>query len=275
LKKKRIEFWLRCTAGTCLLWLATSHAMAQAPLCLPNTLNHEGSPCEHLNDIFSNLGLTNSNGPNASLIFTAFTGATEPAGTTVSFTSGWNATSGITGTANTHATLGYDVSLDPTILAPNNRLWAITSLTLSDAGVIALFAGTQVKITENFCLNASTFTCNSSSPDFGFIQFERDGGNGGTTIDTICFNDGNTSCTPTTGSLTLDLQSPRYQNGVQQVAIQDVLSLTAPPPLHSANLNVVGNNFGESSVPEPVTFPLAGLVLAGFAAALHRRRRAA
>src|SRR5579871_527088 len=273
MSSRAVTVLMRNLAVAGISCLAVSQAGAQVT-CTPNTLNHLQSGCEQLDKIFTNITLTNNNGPNASLIVGTFTGTSETAGVTANFATSWTALGGLTTTNTTHATIGYEVSVDPTFIPPDpTKFWAITSLSLAEAGAVAVFQGASVKVVEDFCLGAASFNCTSTSPNFGFIQYERDGGNGGTTTDTICFNDGASSCTPTNGSLTLTiaLSGMPFQQGVQELAVQDVLTLTAPAPFRVTNLNDVSNTFGESAVPEPGTFALAGFVLTVLAVVSARR----
>ena len=251
-----------------LLCLAASGARAQAPPCTANTLNHLGTGCEQLDLLFNNLALIGGNGPNASLILTTFPGASETTGLTESFATAWVA-SDLGSPAATHATIGFDVSVDLDIPAAPGKSWAISSLSLAQAGAAVIGPGASVDIKENFCLGASTFNCTPTSGNYGYIDFDlvRVAVGVTSTTDTVCFNNGGSSCTPASGSLTFTLPIPQ-----EQVAIQDVLTLSAPGILRTANLNDVSNTFVQTPVPEPATWWMAALSLAGFAAAARRRR---
>ena len=248
-----------------------------------NTLGVAG--CEQLDKIFSNFGLINNNGPSGSQITTLFLGASETTGISATFLSANWAALDLGSPVTRQSTISFDVQVDPAFVPPPpNDLWSITSLSLSEVGALAsIGAGpaNHVQIFEYFCAGSAAFNCTSSSGNYGYIEYEQDGGaptfGAPTATDSICFNNGGSSCTVSHGSLTLNLSAfpgSVYPGGVSQIAIEDVVSLTAPKLLNVANLNAITNTFVESAeTPEPATFSLLGLAFAGIAVVSCRRRR--
>ena len=134
----------------------------------------------------------------------------------------------------------------------------------------------SVKVKEEFCLGATSFNCNSSSANFGYIQEIQQTNAWGSvsTLEQVCVNNGGSSCTVTTGSLSLNLASfSNYKAGVTQVAIQDYVS-TAGGYWSTANLAGFDNGFEQCLMtPEPASFALVGIILVGLGVARRASKR--
>lgn len=156
---------------------------------------------------------------------------------------------------------------------PTPATWEITSLTLALGSFTTsnpANAGNTIEVKEQFCVGASTFSCTSASTDYGYIEelvtLKTTGSP--TIADSVCYNNGATSCTATT-SLTL--------SGLDatSIAIEDSVSITR---VSNAGVDIFLTGFTNdinqnAELPEPSTLVLMGTALAGIGILRRRRQK--
>jgi hypothetical protein len=129
--------------------------------------------------------------------------------------------------------------------------------------------GDVITTEEQFCLGAITFNCTSTSSNYGYLQIqETSNGSGGyTTVLTSCLP-GVGGCSVSTGNGS-EIGVARQT----QIAIQDTVSITT---LNSGGKPVFIDSFYNDfeTAPEPSTFVLLGIALAGFGLLRLRQKRA-
>lgn len=157
----------------------------------------------------------------------------------------------------------------------NGDRWAVDGLGLtfnaSTTGGNPGHAET-VEVSESFCLGQTTFTCLSSSNNFGYLQILETIATNGTTSfsDQICTPgaSGCTITTATTASLAILFANPYNFN----VATQ--LSIDITRPNNSGNtllLNSISETWDQVVTPEPSTLLLLGSALAGLVVIRKRK----
>jgi hypothetical protein len=129
--------------------------------------------------------------------------------------------------------------------------------------------GDVITTEEQFCLGASTFNCTTTSSNYGYLQVqETSNGSGGyTSVFTACLpGSGGCSISAATGS---EIGIGRQT----QIAIQDTVSIST---LNSGGKPVFIDSFYNDfeTAPEPSTFVLLGIALAGFGLLRLRQKRA-
>jgi hypothetical protein len=133
-------------------------------------------------------------------------------------------------------------------------------------------ASTDVFVTESFCLNGTAI---SGCSNGGYIQYQDNGAGGGVVTAVICYNGGNySSCIPGAPTTLASPTTPitlALPTGITSIFIQDVvLSINTNG---SDYLGQFQNGFDEGSfTPEPATFGLVGLALAGLGVLRYRRK---
>jgi len=129
--------------------------------------------------------------------------------------------------------------------------------------------GDVITTEEQFCLGASTFNCTTTSSNYGYLQVqETSNGSGGyTSVFAACLpGSGGCSISAATGS---EIGIGRQT----QIAIQDTVSIST---LNSGGKPVFIDSFYNDfeTAPEPSTFVLLGIALAGFGLLRLRQKRA-
>ncbi len=166
----------------------------------------------------------------------------------------WVATEG---TRDLVSTLDFQV-------ATNNSAYDIDSLTLSLGDYTTANpsnAGNYVEVMEQFCLGDTTFSCSTSSSNYGYIEekvtFNE---SGAPTISEIVCTPGASGCTTSTGSLTLTLPS-----GYTTIGISEVVTVNREIDAgQNIYLDSFSDQFGtDTAVPEPGAFWLLATALAG------------
>jgi PEP-CTERM motif len=233
--------------------------------------------CEQVNEQFSGFAYTQNSlppsptGPNVNA---NFGGTTETGGVTATFSSaGWSDP-----TAGTLCCAGSSVNFD-TAVDTSFGDYAVTALTLtvgspSLGGGIA--NGSQLNVYLEFCVGATTFNCNITSPNFGEIRYALIA-NGTTThvSNFICYNNGATSNDPCLGTLTsigssttISINLASYfttTHGTQTIALDNSVSYDTETSNTVSVASVEDTLTEANEAPEPSTFLLLGAALAGLA----------
>ena len=172
------------------------------------------------------------------------------------------------------STTDYQVAINSSNGPGGGYHWAITNLTLALGTFTSTNpgnTGNTVDVKEEFCLGAATFNCTATSTNYGYIEEHVVFNTSGTpTItETICYNNGASSCTTSSGSLSLNLGGLGYTT----IGIQDTVTINR---ITGAGTDIFldgfDNQFGQSrEAPEPSTFVLLGSLLVGLA--LLRRKQ--
>lgn len=163
------------------------------------------------------------------------------------------------------ATQTFTYAVEGTPSAP--KIYGI-ALTSPSMDMDALLASQTITIQEAFCLGTTSFTCSSTSSNYGYVQIVEtsNGGTGTFTAhDTVCLPaaGGCSGATSTTASLGFA--------GQTDIAVEESVSIhTLGSGSDALALNSFDAQFDEA--PEPSTFVLLGSALVGLAALSCRKK---
>jgi hypothetical protein len=241
--------------------------------------------CEQVDKEFNNFSYSagGSNPEAGGSVGTTFAGSTPTGAIGITFGSSspvWSVTSaGATSTG----VVTYTNTVDPAYGPGGGAFYAITSLELFATASFTLPAGTSDNVTlfEYFCAGGSaacttgtlTDGINLAAPTAGYIEFIDQGtGSGSTSSEVICFNNGATSCTPTSGFL-INFATSNYSAGFTNILVSSGISVSSVSGTQVSLNNFTENFFETLDTPEPATFGLMGAALAGLSLLGLRKRR--
>jgi hypothetical protein len=247
--------------------------------------------CEQVDKQFSNFGYTpgGTTPVTGSNVDVTFIGSNPTSGLGALFGNPfavnptWNLTS--TGTS-TSAVAPYNVAVDPAATTPpQGEFYAITAMNLSVNYTLTLPAnpGDTITVFEYFCGGGASFCTgggaatggiNLASATAGYIVFTvaGNGSGGDNASESICFNNGGSTCTAVVGS-SINFATTNYFNGFQDVYTASNLALTSGGA-SQVGLNYFTENYFENlETPEPATFSLMGTALAGLGLLGFRKRK--
>jgi len=247
----------------------------------PNDLVPPGGSsagCEQVDKQFSTFGYTpgGTNPVAGSGVAVNFAGTSPLSAIGVEFggSNTWNVNSP---SASTTAIGTYDVAVDP---AFSN---SITSMTLSANATFGTPAlGTDnITLFEYFCAGgaaacaggaAATGGINLTSPTAGYLEFIDTGtGFGSGSNQFVCFNNGGSSCTASSNN-TINFVTSIYTGGFKDIYIANNVSVSSTSGVQVSLNNFTENYFESLDTPEPSTFALMGVALAGLGLARYRRK---
>ncbi len=249
----------------------------------PNDLVPPGGSsagCEQVDKQFSTFGYT-SGGTNpvaGSGVAVNFAGTNPLSAIGVEFggSNTWNVNSP---SSSTTAIGTYDVAVDPAF----HGNYSITSMTLSANATFGTPAlGTDnITLFEYFCAGgaaacagggAATGGINLTAPTAGYLEFVDDGNGFGTNSNQfVCFNNGGSSCTQSTNN-TVNFVTSIYPAGFKDIYIANNIAVSSTSGVQVSLNNFTENYFESLDTPEPSTFAMIGIALAGLGLAHYRRK---
>jgi hypothetical protein len=272
-----------CGSGGVTYNLGTSTTPNSGALVAPGA-NSAG--CEQVDKEFSGFNYTNGgtlvDQVAGSAVPVLFVGSSPTTGISAVFgNTGFGAAptwSVSTNGTTTSAIIPYDVTVDPASSLPDGQFFSITSMALNSNVQLTSPAGASDSITiiEYFCGGGaaacvgggtSTGGILMTAPTAGFLEFNEVGNGGGATIaDSSCFNNGGSSCT-VNGSNVVNFGTFNFTD----------VYVTSNVALSSGGAQVAVNWFQEEffqdlEAPEPATFGLMGVALAGLGFLRLRKR---
>lgn len=185
--------------------------------------------------------------------------------------------------ATTYAVVPYNVTVDPASGPGNGQYYAITSMNLLANASFSLPAGASDNVTlfEYFCAGGSaacttgtlTAGINLAAPTAGYIEFVENGSGFSTSAsEVICFNNGGSSCTAVGGN-TVNFAASIYTAGFTNIIVASGISVSSSSSAQVSLNRFTENYFETLDTPEPATFGLMGVVLAGLGLLSFRKRK--
>jgi hypothetical protein len=241
--------------------------------------------CEQVDKEFNNFNYSNggSNPEAGSSVPVMFAGSSPTSAIGITFGSA-DPTWGVsTAGATSSAVINYTNTVDPAYGPGGGAFYAITSMELFATASFTLPAGTSDNVTlhEYFCAGGSaacttgtlTDGINLAAPTAGYIEFiDQGNGVGSNSTELICFNNGTSSCTPTSGFL-INFATSIYSAGFTSMIVASDISVSSVSGTQVSLNNFTENYFETLDTPEPATFGLMGVALAGLSLLGLRKRK--
>ncbi len=239
--------------------------------------------CEQVDKQFTGFSYSNSGISVPGSTVDATFGGTAPTTITANFaSSGWDTEAA---GQTTSSSVGYTATVDPAYTTPGGPIYEITAIRLAANYTYESTNNTTDNLTviEYFCGGGASACAggtpgvdgglNPNAKTFGYMQFQLLGSTtGGSFNNTICFNNGGTTCTPTASGTYISFTGTEYASGFSSIYISNAIAVTSGGS--QVQLNSFTDTLYESLItPEPSTFGLLGSALLALGMLRFRKRK--